>query len=537
MPIQPTYPGLYVEEVSSGVHPISGVSTSDTAFIDYFPQGPVEEAVRVSSFDGFLREFGPLLDVGSPAGYAVMQYFVNGGQVAWIVRVLGANAAASSVPLNGGSAPSATLTVSARSEGAWGDALQVAVADGSTPGTFTLVVRRIGQVRGRVQVVASEVHSNLTMGVGDPRNVIDVVDAGSELIAVAEAPGGLLQPPSRTAPNGIDVTSPSVINDLSSATAALGFLPLAGGDNGSVVQGGDLIRGLEPLKHIEPAVVNLLCIPAAAELDGANIESTPQLTAVAGAATAFCERFRCFYLLDMPGGVDTPTKALKWLDANTLRHRNVAVAYPRLRITDPDPLRNGKLRTIANSGTLAGLTARMDTESGVWYAPAGTTTQLRSIVAPVGRRLNDDDSAVLNPFGINAIRTLALYGTVAWGTRTLEGADAQASEWKYIPIRRTALFIEETLVQGLRWVVFKPNDEPLWSQIRLNVGAFMQSMFLRGAFQGLSRQQAYLVKCDEETTTQNDRDRGIVNILVGFAPLKPAEFVYIQLQQLTKLAE
>jgi phage tail sheath protein FI len=148
--------------------------------------------------------------------------------------------------------------------------------------------------------------------------------------------------------------------------------------------------------------------------------------------------------------------------------------------------------------------------------------------------LNDSDSAALNPLGVNVIRNLPVAGTVSWGARTLQGADAQASEWKYIAVRRTALYLEESLIQGLRWVVFEPNDEPLWSQIRLNVGAFMQTLFRKGAFQGKTPNEAYLVKCDSQTTTQADIDRGIVNILVGFAPLKPAEFVVISLQQLTR---
>ena len=121
---------------------------------------------------------------------------------------------------------------------------------------------------------------------------------------------------------------------------------------------------------------------------------------------------------------------------------------------------------------------------------------------------------------------------MCWGARTLNGADVEASEWKYIPVRRFALFLEESLYRGTKWVVFEPNDEPLWSQIRLNVGAFMQSLFRQGAFQGLTPKDAYFVKCDGETTTQNDINNGIVNIVVGFAPLKPAEFVIIQIQQI-----
>lgn len=525
----PTYPGMYVQEIPSGVHPIAGVSTSDTAFIDFFPQGPVGVATRITGFDDFLRQFGPLLDTGSPAGYGVMQFFINGGQVAWIVRVVSSGAGPSSHALTGGSAPSSTLVVSAINPGEWGDSLQVAVDwDVPVQGTqFNLIVRRVGQVRGRTQVIASEVHRNVTMGISDPSYVVKVVAAASSLISVAEARGGMGQLPS---PTGTNLTQAAAIADVNNSS----FSSLANGSDGAVVGANELIGGLDALMHIEPAVVNLLCIPAAATLDGASVAATPQLTAVAGAVAAFCDTFRCFYLLDIPAGVDTTAKVVDWLGQNTIRDVNAAVAFPRVKIVDPNPLRNGALRDIATSGTLAGLYARTDSDRGIWKAPAGTATQLRAIASPSGGKLNDGDSAELNPLGINVIRNLPVYGTVCWGARTLFGADAMTSEWKYVPVRRTAMYIEESLVQGLRWVVFEPNDEPLWAQIRLNVEAFMQSMFRRGAFQGKTPSQAYLVKCDSETTTQADIDRGIVNILVGFAPLKPAEFVVIQLQQITQ---
>ncbi|HXI26410.1 MAG TPA: phage tail sheath C-terminal domain-containing protein, partial [Pyrinomonadaceae bacterium] len=138
----------------------------------------------------------------------------------------------------------------------------------------------------------------------------------------------------------------------------------------------------------------------------------------------------------------------------------------------------------------------------------------------------------LNPLGINCLRALSTAGRVSWGARTLRGSDQLADEYKYIPVRRTALYIEESLYRGLKWVVFEPNDEPLWAQVRLNVGAFMHTLFRQGAFQGTSPRDAYFVKCDKETTNQTDINLGIVNILVGFAPLKPAEFVVIKLQQI-----
>ena len=180
---------------------------------------------------------------------------------------------------------------------------------------------------------------------------------------------------------------------------------------------------------------------------------------------------------------------------------------------------------------MAGLYSRTDAERGVWKAPAGTDATLRG-VSYLEYRLSDQENGVLNPLGINAIRTFGVYGTVAWGARTLVGADQQTSEWKYVPVRRLALYLEESLFEGTKWVVFEPNDEPLWAQIRLNVGAFMHNLFRQGAFQGRTPRDAYFVKCDKETTTQNDINRGIVNIVVGFAPLKPAEFVVIKLTQI-----
>jgi phage tail sheath protein FI len=219
-----------------------------------------------------------------------------------------------------------------------------------------------------------------------------------------------------------------------------------------------------------------------------------------------------------------------WMTQNdTLRDKNNAVYFPRTLI--PDPLNNFRLRDIAPSGTIAGLYAQTDASRGVWKAPAGTEATLRN-VSQLVYTLTDGENGVLNPLGINCLRTFPVYGNVCWGARTLNGADVEASEWKYIPVRRFALFLEESLYRGTKWVVFEPNDEPLWSQIRLNVGAFMQSLFRQGAFQGQTPKDAYFVKCDGETTTQNDINNGIVNIVVGFAPLKPAEFVIIQIQQI-----
>jgi hypothetical protein len=208
---------------------------------------------------------------------------------------------------------------------------------------------------------------------------------------------------------------------------------------------------------------------------------------------------------------------------------NTAIFFPRIK--QPNPLRDSQLEEFVPCGVVAGVFARTDSQRGVWKAPAGIEATLRG-VSELTVKLTDEENGRLNPLGVNCLRTFPIIGRTIWGSRTLKGADQLASEWKYIPVRRTALFIEESLFRGTQWVVFEPNDEPLWAQIRLNVGAFMNNLFRKGAFQGTTPRQAYFVKCDSETTTQNDIDLGIVNIVVGFAPLKPAEFVIIKLQQI-----
>jgi phage tail sheath protein FI len=203
--------------------------------------------------------------------------------------------------------------------------------------------------------------------------------------------------------------------------------------------------------------------------------------------------------------------------------------FPRVNLSNP--LRDNRIEVFAASGAIAGVMARTDANRGVWKSPAGLDATLSGVLG-LSVPLNDPENGAINQLGVNCLRNFPNTGPTVWGARTLKGADSLASEWKYLAVRRTALFLEESLYRGLQWVVFEPNDEPLWAQIRLNVGAFMQSLFRQGAFQGASPKDAYFVRCDGTTTTQTDINLGIVNILVGFAPLKPAEFVVIKLQQI-----
>jgi phage tail sheath protein FI len=211
---------------------------------------------------------------------------------------------------------------------------------------------------------------------------------------------------------------------------------------------------------------------------------------------------------------------------------NAAIYFPRILVGDP--LNNGQLDSFAPGGAIAGIFAQTDMTAGVWKAPAGINAVMQGVQGfSLGGSgaLTDADSEKLNPAGINSLRNFPTYGSVVWGARTLKGADVPASDWKYVPVRRLAYYIEESVVSGIKWATFEPNDETLWAGIRISVGVFMQTLFRQGAFQGATPSQAYFLKCDATTTSLADIGNGIVNIVIGFAPIKPAEFVVLTIQQ------
>jgi hypothetical protein len=276
---------------------------------------------------------------------------------------------------------------------------------------------------------------------------------------------------------------------------------------------------------------NLLCIPP--DVLGAD---TPK--EVYQEAMTFCKAERAMLIVDPPAAwgenktdliSDPQAKLSSDIGLTGLAARNAVLYFPL--VLESDPLREGQIDSFVPCGIVAGVMARTDTQRGVWKAPAGVDATLNGVQG-LQVKLTDDENGLLNPVAINCLRSFPIYGQVVWGARTLRGADQLADEYKYVPVRRLALYIEESLFRGLKWVVFEPNDEPLWAQIRLNVGAFMHNLFRQGAFQGSTPREAYFVKCDSETTTQNDINLGIVNVVVGFAPLKPAEFVIIKIQQM-----
>ena len=277
---------------------------------------------------------------------------------------------------------------------------------------------------------------------------------------------------------------------------------------------------------------NLLCIPDAVRADAndpTTLDARIDPNAIYSAAMTLCKQQRTFLLVDPPPTLTSVAAAADWKAKQlAVTDPDGAAFFPRLGLADP--LQNGQLRNFAPCGVVAGVYARTDANQGVWKSPAGTAAVLQGVQG-MDYQLSDAENGSLNALGLNCFRTFPSSGPVLWGARTLAGADTMASQWKYVAVRRTALFLEQSIVRGTQWAAAEPNAETLWATLRQSVGAFLHGLFLKGAFAGSTTTQAYVVRCDSGTTSQNDIDNGVVNIMVGFAGLKPAEFLILQIAQ------
>ncbi len=524
MPATLTYPGVYIEEIPSGVRTITGVATSITAFLGRALRGPINAPKTLNNYGDFESTFGGL-DPAYPMSYTVRDFFQNGGSQAIVVRLYKSDGgiAKATVKMPGG------LNLIAAAEGSWGnllrgrvdyDKLTDEIAKNYNPAYTKADLFNLSIYDGATGRV--ETFLNLTVK-ESPRRVDRVLTASSSLVNVT---GSLLTtvPTNQPAPG----TNETIWNSL---TASIKVADPDKATDGAALASADFTgnlvskTGLYALENVD--LFNLLCIPP----DKREID-TP--TDVLSEALAYCQKRRAMLIVDAPAGWSgaddiVSNGRLAAMNFAGLPMRNAALYFPRVK--ESDPKRDGQIDTFVPCGIIAGIMSATDAQRGVWKAPAGLDAGLSGIQG-LSVNLTDDENGMLNHLGINCLRSFPAAGRVVWGARTLRGDDQLADEYKYIPVRRLALYIEESLYRGTKWVVFEPNDEPLWAQIRLNVGSFMHNLFRQGAFQGQSPRDAYFVKCDKESTTQNDIDLGIVNIIVGFAPLKPAEFVVIKLQQI-----
>lgn len=489
--LQSGTPGVYVQIVPSGVRTISGVATSVTAFVGRTLRGPIDRAITISSYEEFEQRFGGIW-AESELGYAVFQFFRNGGSRAVIARVA-RNTATSARDFAAAAGPALRLT--AANPGAWGDRIRVTI-DHGTVGTVTELTSilemhlTVEEIDGAGEVVTRETYDRVSVDPVAARYVGRILETQSSLIRVA--------------------------NDSTQRPNAVVSQALQNGGDGNIGDDAAYDDALDLL--IDADDVNIVCVPPPAQDQNTS-------NATWTAALNIAERRRALLIFDPP---------LEWADVDAarafaMRHENVAVYYPRVRALDP--LRNNLVRAFAPCGAVAGVLARTDADRGVWKAPAGQDARLIGVEDFVDE-LRRADLGRLNERGINALTALPLVGPVIYGARTSMGADSIGSEWKYLSVRRTALMIAESLFRGTQWAVFESNAEPLWAQLRMAVGSFMNDLFRKGAFAGSKPDDAYRVRCDSSTTVQADIDRGIVNIVVSFAPLNPAEFIVLKIQQL-----
>jgi hypothetical protein len=639
-----TYPGVYVEEISSGVRPIEAAGTSTAAFFGVAAKGPIGEVKKIFNFTEFQSIYGGFQNAYFLA-HAVFQFFNNGGTQCYVGRVASGADTATVTILDRGSSARNSMTVSARSSGAWGNKVMVFVDSSKADdpaNDFNLTVYQDNPTPDE-EPVQVEAYENLSMDFSSPEFVETVINTSSKYITVSvnTANSNQIAGYSQSAPitlgddllganqrkfrinihndgyRTVDLTtalSGADVSDLAEIGAAIqstiramtplrestpadaytvtvsvqdtnmlritsgntgtaskveivaagdplenaaGALRLGRRNNGTEVYGSaatrpqntatddffflgdDTVNGA--VSAVQPGSDGTLPLNdidytnAFAWLDtirDVSIIAVPGIgsPAVADAGMNYCRNrplSDCFYIADMNRDDISLEDALQYRDNINTPNSYGAVYFPWLKTLDPTGL-SAEPISVPPSGYVAGMYSQIDAKRGVWKAPAGTEAVLGGAVG-MTTDLTDIQHGNLNKNkkSVCVIRKFPGSGIVLWGARTL----SSDPEYKYIPVRRMAIMMRVSIYNGIQWTVFEPNDEELWSQIRLNIGSFMMTLFRQGAFQGATPSQAFFVKCDSETTTQADIDLGIVNVLVGFAPLKPAEFVVVKISQ------
>jgi uncharacterized protein len=565
MAVTPSYPGIYVEELPNLSHSVTAAPTSVTVFVGYShpfktPPGNFGTPVEIFSFGDYIANFGGFFDLDpwlpDYLGNAVFQFFANGGSDAWVVALQATEFLnESGEPITAGqgnaqlspaaitfdmspqsAANSVSATLTAQQPGGIDPGSDNAAS--GTPTRVQFANRKKSNPSGQDYDLADIVITQGTSAEtyrGIAAKDIAATLAQSALVTATVTPAAADDEPGSfpaSLPNNGDLAyaaaPPQDATLLNTANYADVFL--AGG----------------PL-DVDVKIFNLMVLPGISPVSA-------QQAAVLSDALAFCEQKRAFFIMDAPPNATTSAVGVAptglplgtpervtmddfWNGrVDTLPavpvSANGAIYFPYLQTVDQV---TQQTMVSPPSGYVAGIFAREDATASVGKAPAGLETTLQGTtgVVPWGR-MTDMQQGVLNLDGVNCLREFPGLGPpVVFGARTLVSSNTAFQQWKYVPVRRTALFIEQSLYGSLGWAVFQPNDTPLWNALTQEVEAFMLTLFKQGSyFQGSTPSDAFLVQCDSTTTTPTDQQNGVVNILVGFAPLKPAEFVVIQITQL-----
>lgn len=533
MPVTPTYPGLYIQELPFNTNTVTAAPTSIAAFIGYvnpWATNPslFNTAVTLSSFTDYEKQFGGLFTSGlvDPSlPRAVFQFFANGGSSAYVVGLQPIYR----TPTGG--------AIIAMTDDSVAFAVNIMASDGTHGIRFTakqfadqvpmgLIISNLRSAAGSTVLnifdlaitygSTIETYRGVALGAAaalTPNNAPDtLINARSTVVTVAPIGGGF----------GTDLPS-------TAAGPATFVCPLLEPPSGTLASfnttfsANDFIQVMQANTSLDQVeIFNLLLVPGVSD------------NSVQSAALEFAERKLAFAILDPPQGATlagTPS-GIDSFAGIMPRSQNGAIYFPWLLSTD---IVTAQTVAMAPSGFVAGVYAATDVARGVWKAPAGIAANILNTSGPVsGGIVTDAQAGELNGTqSVNCVRQFAANGTVVFGARTLVGYNGTPYlQSRYVPVRRMTLFLEQSLLASLRWVVFEPNDDPLWTAIRLSIEAFMIGLWNQGALQGSTPAEAFQIKCDSSTTTTQDQLNGIVNIVVAFAPLKPAEFVIINIAQL-----
>lgn len=463
------HPGLFLQEVPSE-KPIEGTSTSTGAFVGVAEKGPIGKSELVTSWAQFVEKYGSYIP-NSYLAYAVRGFFENGGTRAYISRVVhrsnGTKTSSKATSTIKAGAENA-LIVDALYDGAYGNNIEVEIASNTSDKTVDFTVYDKGvQVEKYEDVIFAELS--------------DVVNSRSKYVKVTVIDEDTL-------PNN-------------------GRFSLQGGNDGLVgLTGTDYV---EALKAFDNDPINLLAIPGVTDV-----------SVLTGAKDYAENRKDVFVIAEVPlGRTVTGARYYKTTEANIASTR-VALYYPWIKVADPIGAGKNPTKLIPPSGHLMGIYARIDNTRGVYKAPAGTEAQVRGAIG-LEYNVSDAEQDLLNPIGVNVIRAFAGEGIIVWGARTTD----VKSEYKYIPVRRSIDYIEQSILAGTRWSVFEPNDNVLWAKLTASIEAFLRGFWRAGGLKGTDEKQAFQVECNENTTTPDDIEAGRVYANIGVAPQKPAEFI------------
>ena len=508
-------PGVYIEERDTGTRPIEGVGTAMAAFVGFAPAGPANRPTLITSWSQYVDTFGLEEDggrknphmTGAYLSHAVYGYFLNGGGRCYVDRVLpsakGNGDARGPVALLPSRTAQAKPSLQAAPKGTPKADIQIEVTppsgDDAPEGAFTIKVRSAG---------AEESYENVMLGRKSPRNVTEVVNQQSKLITITEL---------------------QVAGSITERMPNLGTVTLKAPEKSAMVPVqpnhfiGDVTErsGLEGFEVAEDAT--MLCCPDLMSAFQSGSIDRDGVKAVQLAMVAHCERMgnRMAILDPLPGL--SPQEVKKWREKDSNIDSKYAVLYyPWVQVGGPD----GEPMEVPPSGCMAGVYARNDTERGVHKAPANEV--IRGALGPV-TQVTKGEQDVLNPSGINCIRSFTGRGVRVWGARTLSSDPA----WRYVNVRRLFNYVEASVERGTQWVVFEPNDPGLWARVSRDISAFLTGCWRDGMLFGLNPTEAFFVKCDAENNPSDVRDRGQLIVDIGLAPVKPAEFVVFRFSQYT----